>query len=156
MKDAISEVLSTLHLRSAVYFKQGFCGPWGMEMKQGRFAQFHIVSRGQCLLETEDLEEEMVLESGDMVLFPNGAPHRLRGQENAACRLGSDVVSEIWAGMEPFDEGRENTTLICGHYELDQELKHPFFKQLPEPYPPPIYPVKMWTGYRGKVVTSSW
>ena len=50
MSDILSDILSKVKLTSVVYFKSDFSEPWGMEIPKGPFAQFHIVTKGQCVL----------------------------------------------------------------------------------------------------------
>ena len=132
MSDIISVVFSTLSVKSAVYFKETFCGSWGMKTEKGPYAQFHVISRGQCLLTSSALTNLVTLQSGDMVIFPHGSTHQIKADHHAVCRRGQEVVGEIINGSKPFSEGDEKATLICGHYEIDQELCHPFFKSLPD------------------------
>ena len=131
MKDVLSDVLSSLHLRSAVYFKEKFCSPWGMDVAEGKFAQFHIVSRGQCILYTDSIRTPTTLYQGDIILFPTGEAHQIKDLEEASCRPGGEIFQDIKDGIPPFSGENVTTSLICGHYELDLELSHPLFKELP-------------------------
>ena len=51
--DILSDILSKVKLSSVVYFKSDFSGPWGMDIPKGPFAQFHIITKGQCVLKTK-------------------------------------------------------------------------------------------------------
>ncbi len=46
--DLLSEILQTVKLRGIVYFHAGFQSPWGMEIPAGQFANYHIVTDGEC------------------------------------------------------------------------------------------------------------
>ena len=130
--DILSDLLKALHLKSVVYFKHHFCSPWGMDSHKSNFAQFHVLVRGRCMLKIEGQSDPITLYSGDMVLFPHGTPHQIMDDLQTECHSGSVIVQEIMKGENLFDGDEVNSTLICGHYELDQNLDHPFYQSLPE------------------------
>jgi len=127
--DVLSDILSKVKLTSVVYFKSDFSEPWGMEIPKGPFAQFHIVTKGQCLLKTKD--KSIQLFTGDIVVFPLGASHWLANNENSKRYNGQDVVESILSGKSLFEGDKLSTTLVCGHFEFDKSLDHPFIKELP-------------------------
>ncbi|MCP4460374.1 MAG: AraC family transcriptional regulator [Cytophagales bacterium] len=128
--DVLSDILAKIKLSSAVYFKSNFSSPWGMDIPQGPFAQFHIVTRGQCILKT--INEEIQLFSGDLVVFPMGTCHWLADNDSSDRVAGMDVVQAIVNGKSLFEGDHISTTLICGHFEFDRNVDHPFLKELPE------------------------
>ena len=127
--DVLSDILSKVKLSSVVYFKSDFSEPWGMEIPKGPFAQFHIVTKGQCVLRTKD--KSIQLFTGDIVVFPLGASHWLANKENSKRYQGQDVVESILLGKSLFEGDKLSTTLVCGHFEFDKGLDHPFIKELP-------------------------
>jgi hypothetical protein len=46
--DVLSDILGILRLRGTVYFTAEFRAPWGLNLKGGEYANFHIVRDGQC------------------------------------------------------------------------------------------------------------
>lgn len=128
--DLLSDILNKVKLSSAVYFKSDFSAPWGMEIPRGPFAQFHIVTRGQCVLKTKD--KELQLFAGDIVVFPLGTSHWLADQESSERKGGQDVVQSILDGKSLFEGDNISTTLVCGHFEFDRDIDHPFVHELPE------------------------
>lgn len=127
--DILSDILSKVKLSSVVYFKSDFSEPWGMEIPKGPFAQFHIVTKGQCVLKTKD--KSIQLFAGDIIVFPLGASHWLANNENSKRYQGQDVVQSILSGKSLFEGDKLSTTLVCGHFEFDKNLDHPFIKELP-------------------------
>jgi len=127
--DVLTDILRTVQLKSAVYFQKDFCGNWGMDVAQGPFAQFHLVLDGECSLEVE--EQTIRLQKGDIVVFPTGTPHLLQSETGISCQSGMKVVQTIMQGAPIFDKGAVSTRLVCGHFELDQLDRHPFFQSLP-------------------------
>jgi len=127
--DVLSDILSKVKLSSAVYFKSDFSEPWGMDIPKGPFAQFHIVTKGQCVLKTK--EESIQLFTGDIVVFPMGASHWLANNEKSKRYEGLEVVEAILSGKSLFEGDQLSTTLVCGHFEFDRHVGHPFIKELP-------------------------
>lgn len=125
----LSDILSKVKLTSVVYFKSDFYEPWGMEIPKGPFAQFHIVTKGQCVLKTKN--QSIQLFTGDIVVFPLGASHWLANNEKSKLYNGQDVVKSILSGKSLFEGDKLSTTLVCGHFEFDKSFDHPFIKELP-------------------------
>lgn len=128
--DVLSEILEKVKLSSVVYFKSDFSSPWGMDIPKGPFAQFHIVTRGQCVLRVAD--RSLQLFAGDIVVFPLGISHWLADVDSSKRKNGQEVVEAIMNGNSFFNGDRVSTTLVCGHFEFDRRIDHPFLKELPE------------------------
>ncbi len=128
--DVLSDLLKKIKLSSAVYFKSNFSSPWGMDIPKGPFAQFHIVSRGQCILKTKN--SAIQLFAGDIVVFPRGTSHWLADIESSERKNGQEVVQAIMNGKSMFEGDKISTTLVCGHFEFDRSIDHPFINELPE------------------------
>ncbi len=131
MESLLGDILSTIRLKSAIYFKHGFCGSWGMDAPDSPYSQFHLVTSGNCVLEIAGKINS--LEKGDIVIFPQGTSHQIKATPDATCSPGYEAHKEILQGGQPFPGTEMNTQLICGHYEIDRELSHPIFEELP-PY----------------------
>lgn len=127
--DTLSEVLKSLHLKSAVYFQSDFPSTWGMTVPQGAVSQFHMIVSGKCLLESA--EGTVVLQEGDIVVAPFGDPHLLYGRDGNRTLSGMKVVQSIAKGQVPFDGDDFQTRIICGHFEMDISARHPLLKSLP-------------------------
>lgn len=128
--DVLSTVLKKVKLSSTVYFKSDFSSPWGMDIPKGPFAQFHIITRGQCILKTK--KKTIQLFSGDIVVFPLGTSHWLADTESSSLASGQEVVQSIANGKSLFEGSQVATTLVCGHFEFDRHMNHPFINELPE------------------------
>jgi len=135
--DVLAEILRAQRLRGTVYFRADFREPWGLDIRGGEFANFHIVAQGQCWLRFGEPESTRRLETGDVVLFPHGSPHALLHAPHAEAVPASELVG---GGDITDDEsecrafggsGAVTTTLICGHFEYDKRYPHPLFETLP-------------------------
>ena len=127
--DVLSDILSKIKLSSVVYFKANFSMPWGMDVPKGPFAQFHIITNGHCILQTE--HKSIQLSVGDIVVFPLGSSHWLADNENSKRHGGQKVVTSVLSGNSLFQGEKPSTTLVCGHFDFDKRLDHPFIKELP-------------------------
>ncbi|MCP5048755.1 MAG: AraC family transcriptional regulator [bacterium] len=131
--DAISDILHMIRLKSSVYFRSDFSSPWGMEIGSGPFAQFHMVVHGHCWLQQEPGKDQnpLALSSGDIVVFPRGDAHWLADDPQHKRVPGMEVVEAFGKGEPPFQGEGVPTTLVCGHFEFDRQLDHPFLDALP-------------------------
>lgn len=128
--DVVSDILRKVKLSSAIYFKSDFSSPWGMKIPQGPFAQFHIVTSGQCLLSMGG--QKQLLREGDIVVFPMGIGHWIADNEASDKKNGQEVVQSIVGGDSLFKGDLVSTSLICGHFEFDRKVIHPLLRALPE------------------------
>jgi len=128
--DVLSDILSKVKLSSVIYFKSDFSDPWGMDIPKGPFAQFHLITKGQCVLKTE--AASFPLFTGDIVVFPFGASHWLANHEKSKLYSGQEVVQSVLSGKSLFEGEMLSTTLVCGHFEFDRNIGHPFINELPE------------------------
>ncbi len=127
--DTLSDVLNLMHLRGCVYFLRNFAAPWGMEMPDGPYAQFHMVVRGRCWLRFEDIT--VGLAGGDVVVFPGGEGHVLLDDPNTVPVPGMTVLKAHAARQPIFVGGGERARLLCGHFEFDRSFRHPLVEELP-------------------------
>ncbi|RMH16004.1 MAG: AraC family transcriptional regulator [Gammaproteobacteria bacterium] len=127
--DTLSDVLNLMRLRGCVYFLRDFATPWGMDMPDGPYAQFHMITCGRCWLHFDD--EYLELASGDVIVFPRGEGHRLLDNPTTAPVSGKKVLEAHRQKQPIFTEGGERTRLLCGHFEFDQAFRHPLVDELP-------------------------
>lgn len=129
MTDVFSDIFDLIKLKSCVYFQRDFCGPWSMRIEGTGFAQFHILTRGTCVLETGGAWRDCSV--GDILFFPHGLGHTLA---DSPCRdpVPGPQAMASFAGDEPlFANGDAITRLICGHYEYRMHHGHPLICDLP-------------------------
>lgn len=128
--DGLSGILDQIRLKSVIYFKSEFAPDWGMDVPQGPFAQFHIIAEGACCFKCGG--EEKDLNAGDILIFPNGTAHWLAHSATSRKINGQEVASSIMQGNSIFAGDHHATTMICGHFEFDRKLDHPFLSALPD------------------------
>src|SRR4051812_32496620 len=144
--DALSEVLSVVQLRGAVFFKAAFTAPWcfpappasriagmvapGAEM----LVLYHYVTEGECTIQIDGVAP-LHLVPGDVVMFPQGDPHSMsfpaatRTPPLDVEKLLRDSSRSLAAGG-----GGAATRFICGFLTCDPRLCAPILGALPRAF----------------------
>ncbi|MFT5110923.1 MAG: AraC-like DNA-binding protein [Parasphingorhabdus sp.] len=132
--DVLSDVFATLRLSGTVYFQADFCSPWGMDIKGGNVANFHLVVAGECWLRQAGKSEVVKLQTGDIALFPHGDRHALLHPDNAEILPAERVLNDLQDEQKSSKNSDKSidTTLICGHYDYDRSKSHPLLDSLPQ------------------------
>ncbi len=130
MEDVLSDVFGLIRLKSCVYFMQDFHAPWAMRIGGGGVANFHVVMRGDGVAEVD--EQSFAMSGGDVLLFPHGSAHVLADRAAREPVDGMAVLNAFNEGRPLFADGESATRLVCGHFEYDNEIRHPLIDELPE------------------------
>src|SRR3569623_756035 len=92
--EALSEILASVKLNGAIFFTAEFSAPWGMSVPTSqvtaarvapgaeRLVLYHLVLEGGASIELTD-GPTLELVSGDNVVFPQGAAHRMSSGTDA-------------------------------------------------------------------------
>lgn len=139
MLDLLSDILTKLSVRGVLYFRTSLTTPWGIEVpKFENVARFHFAHRGNCLIEVDGNEMPVALEQGDLLIIPNGAPHKLYSApetRNAVLPLDTVLERSGYTGTGVLvyggDADERETQLICGHFSFDPHARHVLLERLP-------------------------
>ena len=143
--DALSEILRTIRLDSAIYFNAEFCEPWCLASPDARtlapmLAQgaghliiYHLLCEGRAYVQVGN-GERVPLTAGDLVSFPHGHGHMLGGGARVApidARSALPVVVE--RGLELLRLGGDGvpSRFICGYLACDTQLSEGLLSGLP-------------------------
>lgn len=131
--DALSEVLQDFRLSGVNYGRCALRHPWNISFPQQPLLRFHFVSEGPCWVHT-DAEGWQELNSGDLVLLPQGVEHRLAsspevtGNSITSCQVtrhGGNVCEVV-------QQGDGNASMIfCGSMALGAYALHPLINLMP-------------------------
>lgn len=77
MIDALSELLSDVRIRDAVFVQTRLGGQGSLQVDDARQPCFHLVTQGRVWLHPPDGGAPMPLHAGDVAFVPRGQPHRL-------------------------------------------------------------------------------
>lgn len=134
--DVLSNVLQVTNLATIVLGWREFLPPWGIAVGELDRSAVHIVRRGSCWLRYGDAEP-IRLNTGDVVLLPNGGDHTLSSERDvrnpepysqAIARSHNNVVPSLRGRPDP---AAESTILQCAGYQFSQEGAHPLLTLLP-------------------------
>lgn len=131
--DALADILKTIRLHTTAYFCSDFSAPWGIQVDASSNGLFHVLMDGEAWLQANNQADPVKLGPGDIIAFPTGGAHWISDAPGSVKLKGADVVNRIIAGDNPFhaEKLRPKNTLLCGTFNYDSSMKHPFLKALP-------------------------
>lgn len=135
--DVLDDILTTLALRGALYFRTDFNGPWAVTVPElGRAARFHLVVQGECTVAI-DGGETVKLAAGDLILIPRGRLHVLGDRATSKAPPLETVLADAGydgQGVLALGSGdrRASTQLVCGHFTFRQHADHPLVAAMPD------------------------
>lgn len=132
-KDILSEIFSTLRIRSELYFRAELRGGFSVELPaERRRIRFHLLRQGRCWI-TAPGAAPCELAEGDLAMVPNGAAQILSSDPG----LAPVPLPEILERHPPMDgrlslgAGPGITRLLCGFCRFDEAIDHPVLTGLP-------------------------
>ncbi len=136
--DVLSDILDVLRLRGTLYFRTSFSPPFAVAVPHlGQAARFHIAAQGGCHVRVAG-EHDVILNSGDMILIPNGREHVLCDEIDTKPAALEDVLAQSgYSGEGVLVHGgtalpNADTKLICGHFTFADGADHPLLRALPD------------------------
>ena len=149
--DLLSDVLDTVRLRGAVFFRWEPSWPFATSVPNGRnvapalragvdqIVSYHIVLDGPCWGAVND-EPPVRLDSGDILLIPRGDAYVISNTpQSPDLSMGDAVIAffeQLARGALPpvvvdGGEGPEKNRLICGFLSCDMQPFNPLLNTLP-------------------------
>lgn len=146
--DALSDVLTTLHLEGALYINAEFTAPWCVQSKFGlgsvraRLAGaedvlfFHFLLEGRCKVRLADGTESLDVAAGDLVLFLNEEKH-LMGSDlqlapvEAASLIDPDSAAHADLIQMRHGGGGAATRFVCGYLGCSRSVWRLLLEALP-------------------------
>lgn len=131
---ALSHLLSLYPVRTALDVRCHFGAPWVLDHQGSAagIAPYHLVVCGRALLDV-GAQRGILLEEGDIILFPTGAPHRLVAEHGEG--VHTDALQAAAPGALPllYNEGSGPVTdILCGQFEFDDARRNALLHALPE------------------------
>ncbi|MEP0357426.1 AraC family transcriptional regulator [Paraglaciecola sp.] len=114
--EPIGKLLDTLRMESAFFTQSSLSSPWGMKMPpMHNCMMFHMVIDGEAVFKID--ADEIILKSGDFILFPKGEGHALSDGNCLSFTPLEDLpikaVTERYETLL-FGGGGQQTSMICG------------------------------------------
>jgi AraC-like DNA-binding protein len=110
LEPALESLLNQSMLRAEVMNQLYHCGSRFIDEPKMTCGVFHLIGTGLCEIEGDALDGPLLLEAGDLVVFPLGRPPRLPAAP------GGDLRS---------------TSMICGELHFASHTQHPLRHALP-------------------------
>jgi len=163
--DAFSEILSGVKLNGAVFFNAEFSDPWGFASPASltlastlapgapHLVIYHLLTEGFAVAQMGD-GEAMMLEPGDVVIFPHGDPHLIRSRvAPTSAPYESEIAQKVInRDLTPLRAGGggETARFVCGFMACDPQLCRPILNGLP-----PVFKVNVRTDRSGQWLEDS-
>jgi len=149
--DALSDVLSAVHLSGSVFFDVAAKSPWVAEAPPAaqianevtpgaqHAIEYHVVTRGSCWISlVGDIAFEPVkLEEGDIAVIPHGDAHvvssapGMRAEPNLEVHRRPEDSNALPFTLRTGGDGPSDTHLICGFFSCDARPFNPLLDSLP-------------------------
>jgi len=149
--DALSDVLSAVHLSGSVFFDVTAKSPWVAEAPPAaqiahevtpgaqHAIEYHVVTRGSCWISlVGDVGFEPVrLEEGDIAVIPHGDPHvvssapGMRAELDLGAYRRPEDANALPFALRTGSDGPSDTHLICGFFSCDVRPFNPLLASLP-------------------------
>ena len=124
---SLEPILARMHVRATIFHNGHYCGGWAVDISGTKKMTFHVVTHGQCYLQTKDITIQLT--KGDAVFFPNDAKHKLLPNLDEKTTANSIDSCSMQEPMEP-----DSVALVCGYFESQT----PFFNSLSIYFPDAI------------------
>jgi AraC-like DNA-binding protein len=163
--DALSEILQSVKLEGAVFYKAEFKAPWGFRSPPTSEAApflgkgpkhvivYHLLTHGRARCKVEDNTDCVELVPGDIVVFPHGDAHIIsNGSPTCIVDNGKHLKEVFSQGMALARDGGggEPSLFVCGYMECDRELSKTFLGGLP-----PVFKVNIRNDPAGQWLENS-
>jgi AraC family transcriptional activator of mtrCDE len=131
--DALSRLLSLYPMRTALDVRCHFGAPWILDNPATTrgIAPYHLVVTGEAWLDAAG-QKDLVLQAGDIIVFPKGSAHRLHtGGDGEAAPLRDLPESQV-VPVIGNDGSGPVTDILCGQFEFDPGASSALLDALPE------------------------
>ena len=135
--DALSGLAPLLRVRPELQQVCRFGAQWTSEhaAESDRWARFHFVTRGGCLVEVSGIGHAIPLSEGDVAVLPHGNRHAVRGLTTPAGARGPFGIRSCRSGavdLKSNTDGEPETQLICGRLRFELARDNLVLAALPD------------------------
>jgi AraC-like DNA-binding protein len=152
--DVLTDVLETVRVVAACYGRLEATAPWGIRVRPGEDAKFHVVLEGHARLVVDGVDEPIELSAGDIVALPHGHAHSLIDDPSATptlvdtCTLVHSLIDPSVKPPQPLEEllvcrprgdnsvmrvggGGQSSTIVSGRFRFEDRKNNPLLSVLP-------------------------
>ena len=144
--DVLTDVLETVRVVAACYGRLEATAPWGIRVRPGEDAKFHVVLEGHARLVVEGVAEPIELSAGDIVALPHGHAHSL--VDDPGVTLTPSLLADPSVTAQPLEEllvcrprgdnsvlrvggGGQSSTIVSGRFRFEDRRNNPLLSVLP-------------------------
>lgn len=125
---ALNDWLKAVSAEGMVLVRTRVAGPWGFAVPPRDAVVFHFVAEGRAFVRQPDADS-LELRAGEMVLFPRGSTHEVAHSTHGRT-MSLDAFLAKRDGV--VDRDPKAVTLVCGQFNIDQQLALPALQALPK------------------------
>lgn len=128
--DPLSDLFTTMRVRSAVHCRLEATAPWGVKFPESGNAKFGLVTRGSCWLSVPG-ERATPLRAGDCYIIAPDLAVTLRDAPRSRVEDGIALMAQRADGVVACGGGGLSTQIVSGLFALDEWSATPLFRLLP-------------------------
>jgi AraC-like DNA-binding protein len=162
--DVLSEVLKVVKLQGALFYNGEFSSPWSFYSPPSRTVAayvapdarhvivYHLLTEGRASARLAD-GERIMLEAGDIVIFPHGDAHFVEnGPPAKSVDMEKELARILSEGLKrsTLGGGGETTKFVCGFMACEPRLSQVFLSGLP-----PVFKVSIRNDASGRWLENS-
>lgn len=133
--DLLSDIFKQADVKRRILIQRTLDKESILRFPCNRSIGFHVVTKGELFLFSEDVKEAVALKKGDLVVMARGRNHYLTTQPKISVR---DMKSAL--SLDDLDSGKSDRNrksdavayFVSGAYQLWNNPIHPFFNDIPE------------------------
>jgi AraC family transcriptional regulator, activator of mtrCDE len=135
--DTLSGLAPLLRVRPELQQLCRFAGQWASDhaAESGRWAPFHLVTAGACVIELGSNGRSIPLSAGDIAVLPHGTRHMVQGTATPAGTPGPLGIHSRRLGaidLKSNTVGEPETKLVCGRLRFELAQCNLVLAALPE------------------------
>jgi AraC family transcriptional activator of mtrCDE len=132
--DIFAGLAPLLRVRPELQTLCNFGANWAAphDFEEPGWAPFHVVTHGECQLDTHD-QQGIMLECGDIAVLPHGDQHIVKARAAFTGRAEPIVSRQLANGLtlKSNATGEPETQLICGRFKFEQARDYMVLAALP-------------------------
>jgi len=146
--DVLTDVLETVRVVAACYGRMEATAPWGIRVRPGEDAKFHVVLEGRARLIVDGVGEPIELSAGDIVALPHGHAHSLLDDPSVPDAAVIEPAPVPEPTTQPLEEllvcrprgdnsvlrvggGGQSSTIVSGRFRFEDRKNNPLLSVLP-------------------------
>lgn len=124
--DTLSSLLSTFRLDVEIINNAQYCGDWAIDTSGTGHISFHLVTHGQCMIESDCLGQPALLETGDFIMFPHDSAHVIESRNQCGVKINSSTPHSYDEGLK-----EDGVGLLCGYFRFHHPINNPLINVMP-------------------------